>query len=138
MKGGDSPAREVALPKHDRVANVPLNLLFLPLVQGQVDQIDFQLFLCRGGPRVLDFAANIKGERRPPDADLRVVEVEYKPDLGSVLSVLARGFVPNLSFWFDANGGGTYLAHRMPLFSKGPEVTIVRDGLSPDMLEIAP
>jgi len=87
---------------------------------------------------VLDFAANIKGERPPPGTDFRIVEIEYKPELGPVLSVLARGFVPNLSFWFDANGSGTYLAHRMPLFSKGPEVTIVRDGLSPSILDIVP
>jgi len=135
-----SDAKQVAfdLPEQERITNVPLNLLFLPLVQGQVDQIEFQLFLCRGGPRVLDFAANIKGERPPPGTDFRIVEIEYKPELGPVLSVLARGFVPNLSFWFDANGSGTYLAHRMPLFSKGPEVTIVRDGLSPSILDIVP
>jgi hypothetical protein len=122
-------------PGKERITNVPLNLLFLPLLQGHVEQINFQLFLCRGGPRVLEFAATVKGERPPPSDDFRIVEIEYRPELGRFLSVLARGFVPNLSFWFDANGNGTYLAHRMPLFSKGPEVMIVRDGIAPSLLE---
>ena len=46
--------------------------------------------------------------------------------------------IPQLSFWFDANGNGTYLAHRMPLFTKGPEVTIVRDGIEPEIIQTVP
>ena len=126
------------LPVDDRITNVPLNLLFLPLVQAKVDQIDFQLFLCRGGPRVVDFAATIKGNRPPANSDFRIVEVQYKPELNAFLSMLASSFIPNLSFWFDANGNGTYLAHRMPLFTKGPEVMIVRDGIEPSLLESRP
>ena len=134
-EGEDAKTIRFELPDAHRITNVPLNLLFLPLVQGLVKQIDFQLFLCRGGPRVLEFAATIAEPKRPAQGqDLRIVEVQYRPDLGRVLSWLASGFTPNLSFWFDASGGGSYLAHRMPLFSRGPEVLIVRDGLPPGVL----
>lgn len=137
--GVDAGVVEFDLPENDRITNVPLNLLFLPLVQGEVEEIDFQLFLCRGGPRILEFAATIAGGTRPAEGeDFRVVEIQYRPELGPMLSWLARGFTPNLSFWFDANGGGTYLAHRMPLYSRGPEVMIVRDGISPSLFEAVP
>ncbi len=36
------------------------------------------------------------------------------------------------------NGQGTYLAHRMPLFSKGPEVLVVRDGIARELLTAKP
>lgn len=134
-EGSDREIVQIELPSEERITNVPLNLLFLPLVLGRVDRIDFQLFLCRGGPRVIEFAATVVGERPPPSDDFRIIEIEYRPDLGPILSLLARGFLPKLSFWFDANGSGTYLAHRMPLFSKGPEVMIVRDGIAPSLLE---
>ena len=46
-----------------------------------------------------------------------------------VVSWVADAFLPNLSFWFDPRDEGAYLAHRMPLYRKGPEVMIVKDGI---------
>jgi hypothetical protein len=50
------------------------------------------------------------------------------------MSWISRALVPKLSFWFEADGSGAYLGHRMPLFSQGPEVLVVRDGTSPEAL----
>jgi len=124
------------LPEGERVVNVPLNLLFLPLVRGEAQEIDFQYFLCRGGARLMDFRARLAG--RSLDAEGRsLIEVSYGPDLGSLGSWIARRLIPKLSFWFEADQDGTYVAHRMPLFSKGPEVVVVRDVLSPhDLLPL--
>jgi len=126
-------AEILPLPEDDRIANVPLNLLFVPLVQGSVEEIEFQVFLCRGGARIIDFKTDVTARpSRPGSAG--VVEVRYRPVLNQVLSWLATRLTPELAFWFDANGEGTYLAHRMPLYSKGPEVIVVRDGISPEQL----
>jgi len=116
--------KTLALPDHDRIVNIPLNLLFLPIVERKVDVIDFQVFLCRDGPQLMDFKTET--ERRGD-----VVEVRYKPQLGMMLSWIAESFIPNLAFWFDVNQEGLYIAHRMPLYPQGPEVVVVRDGLSP-------
>ena len=48
--GGASEARKLALPPGDRVANVPLDLLFLPLARGETERVSFQFVLCRGAP----------------------------------------------------------------------------------------
>ena len=37
--------------------------------------------------------------------------------------------MPKLSFWFDPRSASPWLAHRIPLYSKGPEVFVIRDGL---------
>ena len=130
-------ASSLSLPADERVTNVPLQLLFLPLVQGQTERISFQLFLCGGGAKVVDFAATVVP--RPAGAQPHeIIEVQYRPDLGRVMSFLAKAVVPDLAFWFDANGQGTYLAHRMPLFSKGPEVLVVRDGIERELLTARP
>jgi hypothetical protein len=60
----------------------------------------------------------------------RIVEVEYGPDFGATVAWLASRLLPSFSFWFDADDG-SYLGHRMPLHRKGPEVTLVRQGLTP-------
>ena len=130
--GSETSASRVALPDDDRVTNVPLNLLFLPLVQGETDRISFQLFLCGGGAKLVDFAATAKP--RQTNGEHEIVEVRYQPDMGAVMSFLAKSMVPDLVFWFDANGQGTYLAHRMPLFSKGPEVTVIREGIAQELI----
>jgi hypothetical protein len=132
---GDSveSTQRVQLPVDDRVTNVPMNLLFLPLVKGTVDKVEFQFFLCRGGPRLMDFVA-VVSERSAQGSPHDIVEVRFGPDLGTVVSWFASAVVPKLSFWFDANTDGDYLAHRLPLYSQGPEVTVVRKGLSPGML----
>jgi hypothetical protein len=127
----------VRLPMDDRVTNVPMNLLFLPLVKGTVDKVEFQFFSCRGGPHLMDFVA-VVSERSPRGSPYDIVEVRFGPDLGTVVSWLASAVVPKLSFWFDANTDGDYLAHRLPLYTQGPEVTVVRKGLSPRMLASKP
>jgi hypothetical protein len=131
---GDAESTEqFELPSGERVANVPLNLLFLPLVHGEVEEIEFQYFLCRGGARVMNFRAELAGIPSV-DGDHRIIEVTYGPSLGKVVSWLASTLIPRLSFWFEADESGTYLAHRGPLFSKGPEVLVVVDGVSPTAL----
>jgi hypothetical protein len=65
----------------------------------------------------------------------RVVEIRYSLDFGPILSRLAAPFMPQLSFWFDENSPGEWVGHRLPLFSKGPTVLVVRSGFSPHLLE---
>jgi hypothetical protein len=133
----DEPGERVtrfALPAEDRVANVPLNLLFLPLATGERERIDFQVFLCRSGPRLVDFTATVAA-RVEPGLPHGVVEVRYRPDLGRVLSFLAAPVLPRFALWYDADDGqGTYLGHRMPLYTQGPEVVVIRDGVAPGPL----
>ncbi len=130
---GDAAPTRLPVPETDRVANIPLNLLFLPLVRGDVETVNFQLFLCRAQrPRFLDFEAHVA--RRDNGTGRKVVEVRYSPDLGGMLSIVARNFVPRLSFWFDADAGSPWLGHRLPLYSKGPEVTVIREGVPPRLL----
>lgn len=118
---------EIDLPASDRVVNVPLNLLFVPLVRGETSELRFQLFLCRNGAQLLDFQAWVaqhasNGERAP-------IEIRYAPDLG-LLSPFARQLVPKLSFWFDPRAPHGWIAHRLPLYTGGPEVLVVRQGIS--------
>jgi len=132
-EGGATLEREI--PDEDRVANVALSLLFLPLARGETDSVPFTLFLCRDGPRFVDFEAHVErrglgGNGRPGS----IVEVVYTPDLGRVLSVLARGMVPRLSIWFDPKAPNPWVGHRIPLYGQGPEVLVVRDGISPLVL----
>lgn len=126
---------ELTLPEEDRVANVPLNLMFLPLVRGEAKEVDFQIFLCGGGPRLVDFVANVAPE--PPDSadGGRLIEVRYGPDFG-LATMVARSFVPKLSFWFDAAEPHAWMAHRLPLYGNGPEVFVVRDGVPPRWLPV--
>ncbi len=125
-KGGG--VKTIELPADDRVANVPMNLLFRPLVQGEAESVSFQLFVCSGGPRLWDFKAKV-ARRSNGNGSRQVVEVRYYPDLGVLLSAFARFSMPRLSFWFDADDDG-YLGHRLPLFTRGPNVMVVRDGVS--------
>lgn len=119
---------ELTLPKSDRVVNVPLNLLFLPLVRGDLEKVHFQFFMCRGGPRLLDFEAHVAG-RNGSNGGRKLVEVRYGPDFGAVLSLIAQGLIPKLSFWFDPDARQAWIAHRLPLYSRGPEVFVIRDGV---------
>lgn len=130
---GDGEVRTLDLPDPDRIANVPMNLFFLPLVRGKAERLDFQLFLCRGGPRVLDFHAT-RARPTARDASEGIVEIRFGPELGPVLSLLAPSFLPRLSFWFDRAAPYRWLAYRIPLYSDGPEVLVVRDGIPPRWL----
>ena len=119
---------EIALPLNDRVANVPLNLLFLPLVRREKKEIAFQFFMCGGGAHFMDFVANLAPSSRNGKQPQKVLEVRYGPDFGFA-TLVAQNFVPKLSFWFDPEAPHSWLAHRLPLYSKGPEVFVVRDGV---------
>jgi hypothetical protein len=126
--------QRVPLPSHDRIANVPLNLLFDPLVKGDAATVDFQILLCRGNAKLVDFQARVV--RRDDDADggEQLVEVRYGPDFGALFSVLAKAVVPRLSFWFDPAASSPWIAHRMPLYANGPEVFVVRQGIETNTL----
>jgi len=133
---GDGPLRDgrhLELPEDERVVNVPLQLLFRPLVEREVDAIRFQIALCRGEPVLHDMIA-VRGPVAQQEGR-RIVEVRYGPDLGRAFSWLASRLLPRLSFWLDEETG-TYLAHRMPLHTGGPEVLLVRSGLEPADLRI--
>jgi hypothetical protein len=123
--GSRDPHQVLTLDEDDHVANTTMSLLFQPLVRGEVDRVEFQAFLCRGGARLMNFVALAKRRRDEPD----VVEVRFGPNLGRVASWLASIVVPKLRFWFEAEGG-QYLAHRMPLYGGGPEVVVSREGVS--------
>ena len=120
--------KHVDLPSDDRVVNVPMQLLFQPLAGGQVDDVHFQITLCRNGPVLHDMIA-VRGPRSKRDGRT-VIEIRYGPDLGRTVAWFASRLLPSFSFWFDENTG-EYLAHRMPLHTKGPEILLVRKGLAP-------
>ena len=36
--------------------------------------------------------------------------------------------------WFDTNRDGEYVGHRMPIYSQGPEILMIRNGVElPDL-----
>ena len=129
----DDETRTLELPDPDRVANVPMNLLFLPLVRGSEERLDFQLFLCRGGPRLVSFRAT-RAPSNDHEGSQEIVEIRFEPDLGPLLSLIAPSFLPKLSFWFARAKPHHWLAHRIPLYSDGPEVLVIRDGIPPRWL----
>jgi len=124
---------EISLPENDQVANVTLNLLFAPLVRKERETIDFQLFFCGLGMRVVDFEAVLTPESRR-DGDHHLLEVRYGPDLG-LANLIAPAFLPRLSFWFGAEAPHRWMAHRLPLYGRGPEVFVVRDGMPTGWLD---
>jgi len=115
-------AVRVELPAEDRVANVPMNLLLQPLAAGGGPDLEFQFLACRAA-RVVDARAHVAR-----DAAGGPIEVRSELDLG-VLTPLARAFLPHFSFWFDPSRAGSWVAHRMPIFTGGPEVLVVRNGV---------
>jgi hypothetical protein len=126
--------QRVPLPTNDRIANVPLNLLFDPLVKGDVSTVDFQILLCRGDAKLVDFQAKVVRRDDGTDGSEQLVEVRYGPDFGSLFSLLAKAVVPRLSFWFDPASSSPWIAHRMPLYTDGPEVLVVRQGIKTNTL----
>jgi hypothetical protein len=129
-KNGDGMATErIELPELDRVANVALSLLFQPLMQGETPTTVFQLFLCEGGARLMDFEAHVERRDTGAHGPGSLVEVRYRPDMGPIGSFVAERLIPQLSFWFDPTAPSPWLAHRLPLYTKGPEVFVVRDGV---------
>ena len=122
------------LPTRDRIANIPVNLLFLPLATGERDEVEFEVFLCSGKPRLVRAKATVARRVKTEDGLRNIVEVRYDLDLGPMLSRLARPFIPKVAVWFDPKDPDAWLAHRMPLFAKGPTVTVVRAGVPPELL----
>ena len=127
--GPGMSVKHLSLPENDRIANVPLSLLFDPLVKGDALKVNFQIFLCRRKPQLIDFEARVVENKADQKQNEHLVEVRYRPDMGSIMSLLAQAFIPRLSFWFDPASPSPWLAHRMPLYVDGPEVLIVRQGV---------
>jgi hypothetical protein len=127
--GSGMAVEHIELPELDRVANVALSLLFQPLMKGDTPSTAFQLFLCEGGARLIDFEARVERRDTGAHGPGSLVEVRYRPDLGPIGSFVAEQLIPQLSFWFDPTAPSPWLAHRLPLYSKGPEVIVVRDGV---------
>ncbi len=126
---------EIALPAPDRVVNVPLNLLFRPIGMGQTNSVDSQAFFCLGGARVMGFTAEVVDRDREEAIDGRIIrEIKYGPDGRGLLSWAAQPLAPKISFWVDAARDGAYLAHRMPLYSRGPVVYFIADGVDPKLV----
>jgi hypothetical protein len=122
-----TPRAEIPLPEEDRVANVTLNLLFLPLVRRETREVRFKLFFCGLGTRFVGFTANLAPESANGNPN-QAVEVRYGPDFGFA-TLVAKSFLPKLSFWFDPEAPHRWMAHRLPLYGNGPEVFVVRDGV---------
>jgi len=121
------------LPRTDRVANVPLHLLFAPLARGEQEELRFDVLLCRDNPRFMEFEAwVIESESRAIGTD--AVEIRYRPALGSLVGFLAQSIVPDLRFWVDGPEKNRYVGHRMPLYSRGPEIWVLREDVSPSDL----
>jgi hypothetical protein len=138
-KNGSAPeTRTVDLPEGDRLVNVPLNLLFQPIVRGEQEEMKFQLLLCGNGPRIVTAVARA-AERRAAGRDgARLLRIEYELSLPKMLARMVERWLPHLSFWFDPDDAGAWIGHEMPLYSKGPTVLVVRRGISPDLLEPEP
>lgn len=124
--GSGETAREIPLTTPDRVANVPMTLVLQALARDPNAEVTFQFVACRAG-RIADVKAQVAPGTSPSDG---LVEVRSELDLGPVLTPLARAFLPHFSFWFQPGLRGAWAAHRMPLFTGGPQVLIVRTGVS--------
>ncbi len=126
----EGAATELALGNPDRVVNVPL-LLFQRLLRDGEQGIGFDILLCRPEARLIGANAVVEtGEKGP------VVEVRTAMDLGPILSRLAAPFLPRLSVWLDPATDGQWIGHRLPLFSQGPTVVVVRSGVPPALLGV--
>ena len=136
--GNPAPPDRLPVPQPDRVAHVPLNLLFLPLAKGEASEIKFEFLLCALGPRFVDAKATVARRIPPQEGKHPLVEVRYELDLNPVLAAVARPFLPRFAFWFDPLARDPWVAHRMPLASKGPAVLIVRSGVLPAALGVTP
>jgi hypothetical protein len=123
----------IELPAGDRVANVPISLLLLPLARGETEALEFQAVVCRDEPRLLEVSARRTGRVVRPAAGTEAVEIEYRVELNPILARIARPFLPRILFWIDpAASADPWVAHQMPLFPKGPTVFVVRRDLAPD------
>jgi len=124
-----SSPRTIELPEGDRVVNVAMHLLFDPLIRGSVETIDFKFFVCRPRPYLLSFRASVTRRTPATDGAHEIVEVGDEPR-GGFVSMIVRQFAPRLIFWFDPARGNPWIAYRLPLYASGPDIVVVRDGVS--------
>jgi len=138
LNGTPPETKTVELPDDDQLVNVPLNLLFQPIVRGEREQMRFQILLCGGGPRIVTAVARVaESEARGLDGS-RLVRIQYELSLPRMLSRIVARWLPNLSFWFDPGDAGAWIGHEMPLYSKGPTVLMLRRGFTPTRLGALP
>jgi hypothetical protein len=138
-RNGTAPeTKTIDLPEDDRLVNVPLNLLFQPIVRGERDEMRFQILLCGGGPRIVTAVARVADSSAPGPDGSRLVRIQYELSLPKMLSRIVARWLPNLSFWFDPDDAGAWIGHEMPLYSKGPTVLVVRRGFTPALLGALP
>jgi hypothetical protein len=123
---------ELEVENPDLIANVPMHLLFLPLVSGAKEEVSFQFLVCKIH-RVVSAKARVARHLASASGDL--IEVRSEIDIGPVLTPLARAFLPRFSFWFDTGEPERWVGHRMPLGTGGPQVLIVRNGIPVRELE---
>jgi len=137
--GKKKASNTIDLPQNDRVANVPLNLLFTPLALGEIDKLDTQVFFCLGGARLMKFAGRaVDAASLVKDDDLMMRKIIYEPNVSVLYNWAAKALAPKIMFWFDAKQT-KYLAHRLPLYTDGPVVYVIREGISPRaIIESAP
>ncbi|HBZ70841.1 MAG TPA: hypothetical protein DEP35_14340 [Deltaproteobacteria bacterium] len=132
-EGSDETPFELALQNPDLIANVPMHLLFLPLISGAKEEVSFDFLVCKIR-RVVSAKARVARHLASSSAG-DLIEVRSEIDLGPVLTPLARAFLPRFSFWFDTGEPERWVGHRMPLGTGGPQVLIVRAGIPVRELE---
>ncbi len=118
-----SEPQSVDLPKADRVANVILAQALVPLAATGKGEAPFQILICRPTVRVVSAVARVQESAAWNQSSL--VEIRTGADLGPVLNKLLGPWLPSVSLWFDG-GQPAWLGHRVPLFAKGPTVTVLR------------
>lgn len=115
--------RSVPLPADDRVANVILAQALVPLAGVGKGEQPFQILICRPTVRVVSAVARVRPREAWKQSNL--VEIRTGADLGPVLNRLLSPWLPSVSIWFDGSKPA-WLGHRVPLFAKGPTVTVLR------------
>lgn len=123
----DGTRRSVDLPDHDRVANVVLAQALQPLASAGAGGFSFQLLICRPVVRLVDATARVIRNRTWRGKDF--IEIEMGPELGPILGRLLGPWLPKVSLWFESPGA-RWLGHRVPLFAKGPTVTVLREEIA--------
>jgi len=134
-EGASEAPFETDLQNPDLIANVPMHLLFLPLVSGAKEEVNFEFLVCKIH-RVVSAKARV-ARHLASSSSGDLIEVRSEIDLGPVLTPLARAFLPRFSFWFDTGEPEQWVGHRMPLGTGGPQVLIVRAGIPVRELEAA-
>ncbi len=128
----NGPERSVKLPAEELVANVILAQVLNPLAVAGEGEFRFQILICRPGVRVLRAKARVIQKESWRGG--RLVEIEMGAELGPILGRLLGPWLPKVSIWFGGRQAN-WLGHRVPLFAKGPTVTVLRADIAS---EIAP